>query len=198
MSSNFKITEIGPHITLKKGVHPGVIDTEYHSNEQNQLEVTSTKKGVPLSYFKYKIKDDSGVWSGNITATININVDSNTPSITEETIDIPTNETTNLLPLITFNTSTDRFKITTIGSPIGQLYVNDQLLVLDTVYMIADINTLNLAVNVLLSEANPQTDITFYAGNKDEFALTGQVVSFRCTGNLQGSVQGTSNTNTVL
>ena len=56
MISNFKITELGPHITLKKGATPITLETEYPITEQNQLEISSTKKGVPLSYFKYKLK----------------------------------------------------------------------------------------------------------------------------------------------
>ena len=115
MITKFKITKLPLRAILKISSIPVVLNQEYHISEQENMTCDITERGVPFDEFLFQLGNDNGIWSNVSKSVINVQVDSNTPTVILTDLTIAYKETIDITGNFNFNTSTDRVIITSIS-----------------------------------------------------------------------------------
>jgi hypothetical protein len=180
--------------TLEVSAVPVVLNQEYHISEQENLTCDVTGRGVPYDEFLFQLGNDNGYWSDEAKATVNAQVNSNTPAVVLTNQTIATGGLKDITSAFAFNDSTDRVKITSMTAKKGIVYVNGVALIIGKIYFLYDFINITFASIVPLTSQNEVATLAVEPGDKDGFEAASNL-DITTTGNLQGSIYGTSNTN---
>lgn len=187
MITKIKITRLPVRADLKLSAVLVTLDQEMHVSEESNLTVDISNRGVPYDNFGFRLGNDTGDWSPEYKATINGQVNTNTPDIPTANTNVATLGTIDLTASIVPNDSTDRIKVESVNPNYGNLIINGSKAIIGKTYMIYEFINIFFDSTAPLTSQNITTVIALLPGNKDGDGASTNI-NITTTGNLQGTI----------
>jgi len=204
MITKFKVTIPPLDANLKIDGVAVVKNQEYPISKQADMTLDVLGRAVPYDTFRFKVGNDDANWSAEMTATINVQVNNQTPVVTLLDIFIPTTISASgesypyiINSQVSFNDSTDRYKIDLISPKDGYIAINGQNAKIGVTYRLCDLVTMAFVSTAAIDSKNALTTIYISPGNVNEWGAS-TPLNITTKGNLSSVINGTSNTDTIL
>lgn len=187
--TKFKITQLPKRASLKIESKDVVLDQEYSILKQDDFDILVSGVGKPYDEFKYKLGNENGNWSNDITATINVDTDTGTPASTAVLSSIANKVETDITSDFVYDAKTDRVKITingTYSNSYAKLLVNGIEIVNEAEFFLYEINDIKAYIDVF----DVQNAITYYKiayGNENGYSAFANITMV-CSANMWSDI----------